>query len=207
MVGPEGLSLMLYDDPELVREMMAWRREMVRRNWAPVIERLRPEIIELSEDLCYKNGMLLSPGQFEEFFGSFYDEVHALAQAGGVDVLAVDSDGNVMEFADLAVAHGVNCLYPCEVKAGNDLFELRRRHPRLILCGWLEKEVVNEGNEDRIEPELRAKVPPLLEAGGYLPNLDHGLQPMATFANICQLLSLLHEMTGNPTGAFPRTGA
>ena len=44
-----------------------------------------------------------------------------------------------------------------------------------------EKETVNDGNEDQIEPEITSKVPPLLAKGGYFPNGDHGLQPMVTF--------------------------
>ena len=70
--------------------------------------------------------------------------------------------------------------------------------------GWLEKEVVNEGNEEKIEPEIMSKVPPLLEKGGYFPNGDHGLQPLVTFDNLCIFMTLLHEICGNPLGAFPR---
>jgi alpha-L-rhamnosidase len=126
------------------------------------------------------------------------------ARDAGVPVVAVDSDGNVMEFADVAVELGVTCLYPSEVKAGNDLFALRRRHPQLVLVGWLEKEVINEGNEHRIEPEIMGKVPPLLEHGRYFPNGDHGIQPWATYGSLCRFMALLHEVCDNPEGEFLR---
>ncbi|GAH71374.1 unnamed protein product, partial [marine sediment metagenome] len=83
-------------------------------------------------------------------------------------------------------------------------FELRRRHGEFILMGWLEKESVNEGNEDRIAREILSKVPPLLEQGRYFPNGDHGLQPLVTFPALCMFMTLLHEVTGNPEGEFPR---
>ena len=73
-----------------------------------------------------------------------------------------------------------------------------------ILMGWLEKEVVNEGNAHLIEPEIMSKVPRLLEHGGYFPNGDHGIQPLVTFENLCKFMTLLHEVTGNPEGEFPR---
>ena len=70
--------------------------------------------------------------------------------------------------------------------------------------GWLEKETVNAGNEGLIRPEIASKVPPLLARGRYFPNGDHGLQPMATFGNLCIFMTALHEATGNPEGEFPR---
>jgi hypothetical protein len=204
LIGPEALSLMIYDDPELLHEMMAWQTERTRTYTFPLIERLKPEIVCMGEDLCYNHGMLLSPAHFREFCAAHYRAVSDCARAAGVPCVAVDSDGNIMEYADLAVQCGVNGLYPCEVKAGNDLFALRRRHPDLILVGWLEKEVVNEGNERLIVPEIMGKVPALLQQRRYFPNGDHGIQPPVTFDNLCKFMTVLHEVCGNPEGEFPR---
>ena len=202
--GPGGVSYAMYDDPELIHEMMAWRMEQTKKYVFPLIERLKPEIVAMGEDLSYNHGMLLSPAQFDEFCGPYYRMVCGCAKANGVPVVAVDSDGNVMEFVDLAVKHGVNCLYPFEVKAGNDLFKLRKKHPRFLMVGWLEKEIINEGNERLIVPEIMRKVPPLLETGGYFPNGDHGIQPLATFRGMCRFMTVLHEVCGNPKGEFPK---
>jgi len=204
LMGPAAASLAFYDDPELVRDIVAWHLDRVRRYVFPLIERLRPEIVATGEDLCYNHGMLVSPTQFNEFFAGYYREVCDCAFASGATLVAVDTDGNAMEFVGVARACGVNALYPFEVKAGNDLFALRERYPDLVLFGWLEKETVNEGNEHTIGPEIMRKVPPLLKRGGYFPNGDHGLQPMVTFASLCKFMTLLHEVTGNPEGEFPR---
>ena len=147
---------------------------------------------------------MLSPQHFHEFCGSYYQEVSDCARANGATVVAVDTDGNAMEFTGIAESYGVNAIYPYEVKAGNDLFQLREQLPDFLLFGWLEKEVVNEGNEDTIEPEIMGKVPALLEKGGYFPNGDHGIQPPVTFPNLCRFMTILHEVCGNPEGEFPR---
>jgi len=55
-----------------------------------------------------------------------------------------------------------------------------------------------------IEPEITGKVPRLLERSGYFPNGDHGIQPDVTFDSLCKFMTLLHEVTGNPEGQFPR---
>jgi len=204
LMGPEGVSIALYDDPELLHDMMDWHSEQIRRYVFPLIERLRPEVVAMGEDLCYNHGMLLSPAHFEEFCAPHYRAVCECAFASGADLVAIDTDGNAMEFVGVAEGCGVNAVYPFEVKAGNDLFALRERHPDFVFFGWLEKEAVNEGNEDLIEPEIMGKVPPLLEKGGYFPNGDHGIQPMVTFPSMCKFMTLLHEVTGNPEGEFPR---
>jgi len=40
--------------------------------------------------------------------------------------------------------------------------------------------------------------------GGYFPNGDHGIQPLATFESLCKFMTLLHEVTANPEGEFRR---
>lgn len=204
LMGPEGASLAFYDDPELVRDIAAENLRGVREHVFPLIERLKPEVVLMGEDLCYNHGMLVSPAQFDEFFGQYYREVCDCAFANGATMVAIDTDGNAMEFASVARRYGVNAIYPFEVKAGNDLFALRQKHPDFIFFGWLEKEVVNEGNEEMIRPEIMSKVPRLLEQGGYYPNGDHGIQPLVTFNNLCKFMTLLHEVCHNPEGEFPR---
>ena len=204
LMGPERACTILYDDPQLAHDILDHRYREWGQHTFPLIERLRPEVIQMWEDCCYNHGCLISPKHFEEFCAPFYRKVAHLKEAVGADMLTVDCDGNVMELVAWLEACGLNCLYPFEVKAGNDLFALRERHPEFILMGWLEKECVNEGNEAMIEPEIMSKVPPLLAKGRYFPNGDHGLQPMVTFDNLRRFMTLLHEVTGNPEGEFPR---
>lgn len=204
LMGPVAASTVLYDDPALAHEMIEWFSWMRRTYTFPLVERLRPEALQAGEDNCYNHGMLISPAHFREFCSPSYREIASVGRDCGVPVMAIDTDGNAMELVPLVEECGMNAIFPFEVKAGNDLFELRRKHPEFILFGWLEKEIVNEGNERRIRPELMSKVPRLLESKRYFPNGDHGIQPFVTFPNLCKFMTLLHELTGNPEGEFPR---
>ncbi len=203
LMGPERACAILYDDPRLAHEILDWHSWRRRTYIFPIIERLRPEIIACGEDICYNHGMLISPAHFREFCSPAYTEIGEIARDCGVAMVAIDTDGNYMELVPLVEECGVNAIYPSEVKAGNDLFAIRQRHPKFILMGWLEKESVNEGMGHLIEKEIMTKVPPLLAKGRYFPNGDHGLQPMVTFENLCKFMTLLHEVTGNPEGEFP----
>ena len=204
LMGPEKASLTFYDDPELVHDMIGWHLEQVRAHVFPLMEAVQPEIMQMGEDLCYNHGMLFSPEHFDAFCGEYYREVCDAARACGADLVAVDTDGNAMEFVGVASSYGVNGMFPFEVKAGNDLFALRKEYAEFVLFGWLEKEVMNEGNEGLIEDEITSKAPALMRQGRYFPNADHGIQPLATFAGLRKFLTVLHEVTGNPEGEFER---
>jgi uroporphyrinogen-III decarboxylase len=204
LVGAERAATILYDDPELAHEIIDDYCGRFRTYVFPLIELLRPEIVTTGEDICYNKGMIISPRHFREFCAPYYRETADLCRSAGVDLLEVDSDGNAMELVPELVSCGFNGLYPFECKAGNDLFALRKAFPRFILMGWLEKEAVNDGNEGMIENEILSKVPALLKTGGYLPNGDHGIQPYIGFRSLCRFMTLLHDVTGNPEGEFPR---
>jgi hypothetical protein len=204
LMGTAAAGLALYDDPELVQDIMATFRDHNRRYVFPLIERLRPDAVACWEDIGFKTSMLIGPDQFREFCAPFYRELADCANASGVPVRTVDSDGCAMQLVPLLVECGFNSLYPFEVKGSNDLLALREQFPELVMFGGLEKEVVNEGNERLIEPEIRGKVPPLLAKKRYFPNGDHGLQPSVTFHNLCRFMTALHEVCNNPEGEFPR---
>ncbi len=204
LFGVEAASVMLYDDPELIQDILAFYQAHFENHVAPLIERLKPEAVDMWEDIGYNVGLLISPKHFRQFCAPFYRSVAEVAASAGVAVRVVDSDGCAMELVPLLAECGFNALYPFESKGKNDLMKLRQNHPKFIFFGNLEKEVVNEGNEHLIEPEIMSKVPPLLKQGGYFPNGDHGLQPMVTFKNLCKFMTLLHKVCGNPEGEFPR---
>ncbi len=205
MMGPVLASTILHDDATLAHEIIQTRLEDFEIYTVPLIERLRPDAIHCGEDICYNHGMLISPQHFEEFCAPAYRRVCEVARDCGVEVVAIDTDGNINDFVPLVEHSGVNGVFPCEPRAGTDLFALRERCPNFVFFGWLEKEVVNEGNEHLIESEIRCKAPRMLETGRYFPNLEHTAQPLSNFGNLCRFMTLLHEVTGNPEGEYPRT--
>jgi len=207
LCGPEKACTILYDDPELAQEIIDWQSDLRRRYLFPLAERLRPQILKVGEDCCYNHGMLISPRHFLEFCGPAYRQITDLARSIDADVVVVDTDGNIDQLIPLLDQLGVNGLYPAECKAGNELFSLRRQFPEFIFFGWLEKEVVNEANEDRIEEKILSKVPRLIRSGRYFPNLDHSLQPLCTYRNLCRFMTCLHRAVGSPLGRFPRIAA
>ena len=203
MMGPEAACTVFYDDPELSGLIYDWIGEQNRTYMLPVIERLKPEVVLINEDFCYNRGLFISPALFEEYCAPIYREIGETVKKAGVPVFALDTDGFAEPALPLVVPYGVNAVFPWEAKPGNDLSRVREAYPKLILFGGIEKECLNEGNEGAISRSIDEKRK-LIQAGRYFPNADHGIQPPVTFENLCRFMTLLHEATGNPSGAFPR---
>lgn len=203
IVGPEMACMIFYDDPELARDIMAWLMWLNREYLFPLIRAVRPDIVLVSEDICYNHGMMIGPGMFREYCLPLYHEAQEVVRECGAEMFAVDTDGFAEPFVPVVREAGVNALFPWEVKSNNDLMRVRCGHPEFILMGGLEKECMNEGNEGLIAGEM-AKAKALLAHGRYFPNGDHGIQPLVTFENLCRFMTALHDVCGNPEGDFPR---
>ena len=205
-MGPHRALLAIHDEPDLLREMMAWQRRMFDAFTVPVLQRYRPEIVTWWEDFCFNHGMMISPAAFRRFCAPNYRHVADVARDCGAELFLVDTDGHVGEYLSLLEEVGFNGCCPMEQVCGNDLLAYRAAQGRFIFCGGIEKEVASTGNAHRIEAEL-AKVPPMLAGGGFFPMFDHALQTEVSFDALCRVMTLLHEICGSPDGLgeFPRT--
>jgi len=205
LMGPERALLAVYDDPDLVREMIEYQTWEFDEFAVPLIERYRPEVIAGWEDFCYNHAMLISPATFRDLCAPHYRHVAEVGRDCGAELLIVDCDGKVDEYVLLLEEVGFNGCWPMEQVCGNDLLAYRRRQPRFIFAGGIEKEICNTGNGHRIEAELLPKVPDMLATGGFFPMFDHALQTLTGFDELCRTMTLLHEICGSPDlGEFPR---
>ncbi|MFC1913112.1 uroporphyrinogen decarboxylase family protein [Chloroflexota bacterium] len=194
--GLERLLYMFYDDPNLVEDMMEQvcylSTEIVKR----VVKDLRVDHAMFWEDMAFKSGPLISPDMVRKFMLPRYKKVTELLRGGGVDVIFVDSDGNLDELTPLWLEAGINGSWPLECAAGNDAVALRKKYGKdLILGGNIDKRELLKG-KDAIREEVMSKVPFLLEKGGYFPSIDHMVPPDITWENYCYLINTMREAAG-----------
>ena len=125
-----------------------------------------------------------------------YKKITDLLHSYGVDVIYVDSDGNLNELIPLWLEVGINYVWPLEVAAHNDAVALREMYGKdLIMSGNIDKRALIKGKE-AIREEVMSKVPFLLEQGGYFPTVDHTVPPDVTFENYCYYINLMREVAG-----------
>ncbi|HEC01931.1 MAG TPA: hypothetical protein ENI81_00215, partial [Phycisphaerales bacterium] len=182
LIGPERTLYAFYDEPELVHDIMETQTELVLSLLPRVIKDAPLSGVFFWEDMCYRSGPLISPAMFRRFMLPRYKRITERARSLGVDIIFVDSDGDVSELIDLWLEAGINGVYPMEVAAGMDVAKLRTKYGRdLLMTGGIDKRVLARDHK-AIDVELEAKVP-LVEKGGYIPHIDHAIPHDVPYEN------------------------
>jgi len=194
-IGVEQLSVLFYDDPAWIHDMMAHLADL----YVGIIERIlpycdpAPDFAGFWEDMCYKTGPLIGPDLFREFMIPNYRKVTELLRARGIDAIFVDSDGNIEKLIPHWLEGGVNGFHPLEVASGMDPVALRKQYGQdIVLRGGIDKRLVARGGE-AMRAEVLAKVPFLAKSGGYIPYVDHDVPPDVSWANFTDYAELLRQ--------------
>jgi len=199
LMGLEGLCKAFYREPELVRDMMEFRTEMILRAIERAVREVRLDFASFWEDMCWRGGPLISPRLFREFILPCYKRVCDLLRSHGVRVLIVDSDGNIDALVPLWLEGGVNCFFPCEIAAGSDPVRLREKYGReALFMGGIDKRALIKGPK-YIDRELE-RVRGLVEEGGYVPHVDHRVPADVPYSHYLYYLRRKRELIGLGAG-------
>ncbi|MFW6055919.1 MAG: uroporphyrinogen decarboxylase family protein [Chloroflexota bacterium] len=195
-MGVEPLLYMVYDDPVLVEDMMEHMTYLQTEVVSKVLADVRVDCAMYWEDMCFKTGPLISPKMFQKFMVPRYRKVTQLLRSAGVDSIFVDSDGNLSQLIPLWLEAGINGFWPLEVAAGNDAVALRKKYGKdILLAGNIDKRAFLK-DRNVLHEEIMAKVPFLLESGGYFPSLDHLVPPDVPFDMYRYFINTLRDVAG-----------
>ncbi len=160
-----------------------------------ILKDVTPDAYVLWEDMCYKNGPLISPGMFRSFMLPRYKQLTGYIRSKGVGHIFLDSDGDCRALIPLWLEGGVTGIVPCEVQAGMDVYKLRQEYGReLLLIGGVDKKALAAGKET-IDMEIK-KISRTIESGGYVPFFDHGLPHDVSYENIVYFMNELKRIAG-----------
>lgn len=193
-MGLTGLSYMLFDDEDLVVDMMSHLADLSLAVVTRFLEAVDSPIDYATwwEDMAYNKGPLISPRHIEKLMVPNYRRVNDYLLSRGIDIIGVDSDGKLDRLIPLWLEGGINFVYPNEVAAGNDVAALRKQFGReMRLVGGIDKRTVAAGGEVLIG-ELERRLP-LIADGGYLPSVDHSVPPDISFDNYMAYLERYEE--------------
>ena len=171
-IGFENISLMLYDDREMIEDIVATLTEVYYRQIERVVEHVELDYAAGWEDICFRTGPMLSPALFREIVGPNLKRVCDLLRLHGCDVIWIDCDGDITDLVPVWLESGVNCMFPMEVHPGSDPVRYREMFGRQVLLrGGLDKQKLAGSHAD-ILGELK-RVEPVLLDGGFIPHCDH----------------------------------
>jgi hypothetical protein len=195
--GFEGISMLCYDDPELVEEMVTHLADLT----CAVIKRAAAEIkIDYAagwEDMAFNNGPMISPVMLRKWLTPNYKRITDILKPSGCDIVYTDCDGNINNMIDPWLEGGVNGIFPVDVGPGSDPVVIRKKYGhKVVILGGVNKHKLIAG-KDSIKDEIRRIKPYVLE-GGWIPHVDHRCPPDVTFENYLYYLDVKRETFGMP---------
>ena len=186
LMGPEGVLYKFYDEPGLIHDCM--------KSWLALADRVTAEHqkyvsideLLLDEDICYKNGPLISPDMMREFLLPYYQQLISNIKSRQLDksrhlFVHVATDGDVYPVIELLIKEiGMDYMSPFEAAAGCDVVEVGKKHPGLLIRGGIDKRILAAGRES-IDREIDRVMPVMKARGGYIPTCDHGVPEEVDF--------------------------
>ena len=185
LVGPEGALYMFYDSPELVHDCMKTWFELTDRVIAEHQKHVTIDELFLAEDICYKNGPLISPDMMREFLFPYYQQIITNIKRRQLDknrhlYIQIDTDGDCKPVIPVYQEIGMDYMSPFEVASDCDVVELRKQYPNLLMRGGIDKRILSSG-KDAIDRELDRIMPFMKSCGGFIPTCDHGVPEEVSF--------------------------
>jgi uroporphyrinogen-III decarboxylase len=172
-MGTERFLIAFHRNPALIHDIMDFWGDFVTATMETVVSKVRVDFAVSWEDMAYGKGPHISPQFFREFLQPEYRKVTSMLRNKGVDVIIVDSDGNIESLVPPLLDSGINGILPLEAGAGMNAISLRQRYGKsLIMIGNIDKKALLAGPE-AIKNEVESKLTQLVSQGGYVPSIDH----------------------------------
>ena len=194
-MGPEGISLMYFDNPGFMHEMTEYLLTFFMKTIDKALNEVDIDVVCFPEDMAFKTGPLISPAIFREFILPRYKIITAYLRSKGIKTILIDCDGNLDLLIPLFLEAGANGVIPLEIAAGSDPVRYQRQYgERVILMGGVDKRQLSRDRAS-IDRELD-RIAPAVEAGGYIPFVDHHVPTDVSFDNFCYYIEKLKKMLG-----------
>ena len=148
------------------------------------------------EDISFKNGPLISPTVFAKKVGPHYRRITDLVRQYGIDIVSLDSDGDISALVPIWLENGVNTMFPIEVGTwGGNIRPWREKYGRGLLgVGGMDKRVFAR-DRAAVDAEIE-RLKPLVALGGYIPCPDHRIAPDAEWDLVRYYCERMRETFG-----------
>ncbi|MGI6777368.1 MAG: uroporphyrinogen decarboxylase family protein [Acetivibrionales bacterium] len=197
MMGIQGISYLYADDEELYDEIINTIGELCYKTAEKILSSgIKFDFIHFWEDICFKNGPLVSPGLFNEKVGPHYKRITGLAKKHGINIASLDCDGKIDALIPTWIDNGVNTMFPIEVGTWNaNIRPWREKYGKEIRgVGGMNKNIFAE-DYAAVDKEIE-RLKPLVELGGYIPCPDHRIPPTAKWENVQYYCDRMRKVFG-----------
>jgi len=176
VAGHEHMLVGMAMDPEWVLDMaMTYARLTLELQEILFAEEGWPDGIWYYEDMGFKQHPFMSPRMYRNIIFPAHKLTVGYAKAHAMPVI-MHSCGYVEPLIPGMIEAGIDCLQVIEVKAGMDLLKLYRTFgDRLSFMGGIDVRVLYTNDRAKIDAELEAKIPTVMQNYGYALHSDHSI--------------------------------
>ena len=183
MTSVMGMSYLMYDeDEDLFADIVDAYAEMQYQCAEAILATgAKFDFAHYWEDICFKNGPLISPDKFEEICAKHYQKRNDLCHRYGIDIISLDCDGVTEKLLPTWFNTGVNTMFPIEVGVWGDQFAPAREKfgKGMLGVGGMDKTALRK-DKAAVDAEIE-RMKRLASLGGFIPCPDHRLMPGTKF--------------------------
>ena len=182
MLSVVGMSYLMADDPDLFAEIIDTYADMQYKCAEETLKTgMKVDFAHYWEDICFKNGPLISPNLFRELCFKHYKKRNDLCRKYGIDVITLDCDGVTELLLPTWFESGVNTMFPIEIGVWGDQFEPARKKfgKGMLGVGGMDKTAFRK-DRAAVDKEIK-RMERLAGLGGFIPCPDHRLMPGSDF--------------------------
>lgn len=184
MTSVVGMSYLMYDEDEtLFADIVDAYADMQYKCIEAILKTgITFDFGHFWEDVCFKNGPLLSPESFESLCAKHYKKRTDLCLKYGIDIISLDCDGVTEKLLPTWVNNGINTMFPIEVGVWGDQFAPARERfgKRILGVGGMDKTAFRK-DKAAVDVEIE-RMKKLVSLGGFIPCPDHRIMPGSDFA-------------------------
>jgi len=196
LLGVEEFSYLYVDDEGLFIEIAGTFSELSHKSVKTMLESgAKFDYAHYWEDICFKNGPLISPAVFDKIVGPHYKKTTDLLKSYGINIVSLDCDGLIDLLIPTWIHNGVNTMFPIEVGTwGANIAPWREKYGRELRgVGGMNKTVFAH-DYAAVDAEIE-RLKPLISLGGYIPCPDHRIAPDAKFENVQYYCGRIRELS------------
>lgn len=193
-MGVENISYFMFDDPELLEEMVSYLTDFFITVTKKALSKVEMDVAYIFEDCCGASGPLFSPNIYKDIFSKYYKKLCAHYKEMGVNNILLDSDGDSDILIPYWLDDGVDIVFPLEVGTWeNSPEKLRKKlNKKVKIFGGINKHIIPKG-KDAIREHL-LEIKDAVDEGGIIPIPDHRIPPDCKIDSMYEYIEVFNEV-------------
>ncbi|MCL4417934.1 MAG: hypothetical protein M1365_14820 [Actinobacteria bacterium] len=192
MVGMNDFMMMVYEDRQLVEDMLEVSTQHFVKMTKALIE-ARVDFVWPADDVAFKTGLFIPPKIMKEIWVPRMARIMEPAVNAGIPVM-FHSDGKIDDIVEDLIDMGLGCLNPMD-PYGVDYRQYKNKYgSRLCLSGNVDIEFpLSKGTPGDVDKDVKEHMDVLKPGYGYVATCSHSIVNYIPHENVIAYLNAIHK--------------